>query len=78
VTSMLGRGANVITGDYSRGANGLWIEGGEIAYPIQEVTVAGDLLQMMKSIDAIGSDLLVRGSAAAPTIRFAELAIGGR
>ncbi len=78
VTSMLGRGANVITGDYSRGANGVWIENGELTFPVQEVTVAGNLLQMMKSIDAIGSDVVVRGSVGAPTVRFAELAIGGR
>lgn len=78
VTTMLGRGANVVTGDYSRGANGLWIENGEIAGPVQEVTVAGSLLQMLKSIDAVGSDLLTRGSVGAPSIRFAELSVGGR
>ncbi len=49
-----------------------------LTFPVQEVTVAGNLLQMMKSIDAIGSDLVVRGSVGAPSIRFAELAIGGR
>jgi PmbA protein len=78
VTSMLGRGANVVTGDYSRGANGLWIENGELTFPVQEVTVAGNLLEMLKAIDAFGSDLTVRGAVGAPTIRFAELAIGGR
>lgn len=78
VTSMLGRGANVITGDYSRGANGLWIENGELTYPIQEATVAGDLLHMMQAIDAVGSDLLIRGSVGAPTLRFSELTVGGR
>lgn len=78
VTAMLGRGANVITGDYSRGANGMWIEDGQLAYPVQEVTVAGQLLHMLQSIDAVGSDLLARGSVAAPSIRFAELAVGGR
>jgi PmbA protein len=75
---MLGRGANVVTGDYSRGANGLWIENGELTFPVQEVTVAGNLLEMLKAIDAFGSDLTVRGAVGAPTIRFAELAIGGR
>lgn len=78
VTSMLGRGANVITGDYSRGANGLWIEDGELTFPVQEVTVAGSLLQMMQSVDAVGSDVVVRGAVGAPTVRFAELAVGGR
>jgi len=78
VTSMLGRGANVVTGDYSRGANGLWIEDGQLTFPVQEVTVAGSLVEMLQSIDAVGSDLLARGAVAAPSIRFAELAVGGR
>ena len=78
VTTMLGRGANVVTGDYSRGANGLWIEDGELTYPVQEVTVAGHLLQMLQAIDAVGNDLTFRGAVGAPTIRFAELAVGGR
>jgi PmbA protein len=77
VTSMLGQGANLVTGDYSRGANGLWIENGELAYPVQEITVAGHMLEMLKAIDAIGDDLEFRGSVAAPTIRFAELAVSG-
>jgi PmbA protein len=78
VTSMLGSGANVITGDYSRGANGLWIENGELTFPVQEATVAGHLDEMLKSIDALGSDLQRRGGVWAPSIRFAELAVGGR
>jgi PmbA protein len=77
VTSMLGRGANLVTGDYSRGANGLWIENGELAYPVQEITVAGNLLEMLEGIDAVGSDLTVRGSTGAPTLRFAELTVSG-
>lgn len=77
VTSMLGRGANTITGDYSRGANGLWIENGKLSYPVQEVTVAGGLIDMLQSIDAVGSDLTMRGSIAAPSIRFSELAVAG-
>jgi PmbA protein len=77
VTAMLGRGANTVTGDYSRGANGLWIVDGELAYPVQEVTVAGHLLEMLKAIDAVGDDLDFRGAIAAPTIRFAELTVSG-
>lgn len=77
VTAMLGRGANSITGEYSRGANGLWIENGELAFPVQEVTVAGNMLEMLGAIDAIGSDLQFRGGIASPTIRFAELAVSG-
>jgi PmbA protein len=77
VTSMLGHGANLVTGDYSRGANGLWIENGELTRPVQEVTVAGNLLQMLSRIDAIGNDLTFRGSVGAPTLRFSELTVSG-
>ena len=77
VTAMLGRGADVVTGDYSRGANGIWIENGELAYPVQEVTVSGNLLAMLRGIDAVGDDLDFRASTASPTIRFAELVVSG-
>ncbi len=77
VTAMLGVGANIVTGEYSRGANGLWIENGELAHPVQEVTVAGNMLQMLQSIDAVGSDLQFRGANGAPTLRFGELTIAG-
>lgn len=77
VTAMLGVGANIVTGEYSRGANGLWIENGELARPVQEVTVAGSMLQMLEDIDAVGSDLRFRGATGAPTIRFRELTIAG-
>jgi len=77
VTSMLGVGANIVTGEYSRGANGLWIENGELARPVQEVTVAGNMLEMLEGIDALGSDLQFRGSLGAPTLRFRELTVAG-
>jgi PmbA protein len=77
VTAMLGRGADPVTGDYSRGANGIWIENGELAYPVQEVTVSGNLLQMLRGIDAVGDDLDFRASTVAPTIRFSELVVSG-
>jgi PmbA protein len=77
VTAMLGRGADVVTGDYSRGANGIWIENGELAYPVQEVTVSGNLMEMLAGIDAVGDDLDFRSSTAAPTLRFAELVVSG-
>ena len=77
VTAMLGHGANMVTGEYSRGANGMWIENGELTHAVQEVTVAGNMVEMMKSIDAIGSDLTFRGSVGAPTIRFKELTVSG-
>lgn len=77
VTAMLGAGANPVTGEYSRGANGMWIENGELAYPVQEVTVAGNLLGMLKDLDGIGNDLQFRGLAGAPTIRFRQLTVSG-
>ncbi len=77
VTAMLGGGADIVTGQYSRGANGLWIENGELAYPVQAVTVAGQMTEMLKQIDAIGNDLQFRGSTGAPTLRFPELTVAG-
>lgn len=77
ITAMLGSGANVVTGEYSRGANGLWIEDGQIAHAVQEVTVSGSLLEMLRGIDAVGDDLDLRSSTAAPTLRIAEAVISG-
>lgn len=77
MTRGLGRGLNTVSGEYSRGANGLWIEKGEIVHPVQEVTVAGDYLEMLQNIDAIGDDLELRGSSGAPTLRIAEVTISG-
>jgi PmbA protein len=77
VTAMLGRGADVVTGDYSRGANGIWIENGELTHAVQEATVSGNLLEMLAGIDAVGDDLDFRSSTAAPTLRFAELVVSG-
>jgi PmbA protein len=77
VTAMLGHGANIVTGEYSRGANGLWIENGELTVPVQEVTVAGNLLGMLQGVDGIASDLTFRGAVGAPTLRFAELTVSG-
>src|SRR5579862_7204353 len=77
VTEFLGHGANLVTGDYSRGASGLWISGGELAYPVEEITVAGNLKEMFFNINEIGSDLEFRGSVACPTIRLDGLIVGG-
>jgi PmbA protein len=77
VTAMLGRGANTVTGEYSRGANGLWIENGELTRPVQEVTVAGNLVDMLLQLDEVGSDLTFMGSTGASTIRFRELTVSG-
>lgn len=78
VTGMLGRGANIVTGDYSRGATGLWIQRGELTHPVQEMTVAGHLLDMLERLVAVGNDVTVRGAVGAPTVRFDHLAVGGR
>ena len=67
-----------MTGDYSRGAAGLWIRNGELAFPVSEVTIAGNLQQMLLNVQAIGSDLEFRGSMAAPTLVIAEMTVGGR
>jgi len=77
VTEFLGHGANLVTGDYSRGASGLWISGGELAYPVEEITVAGNLKQMFFNISEIGSDLEFRGAVACPMIRIDGLTVGG-
>ncbi len=66
-----------MSGEYSRGANGLWIENGEVVHAVQEVTIAGDYLQMLQNVDAIGNDLQMRGSSGAPTIRIKDVTISG-
>jgi len=77
VTEFLGQGVNLVTGDYSRGASGLWISGGEFAYPVEEITVAGNLKELFFNISEIANDLEFRGSVAAPTIRVDGLMVGG-
>ena len=77
VTELIGFGVNMVTGDYSRGASGFWIENGELAYPVQEVTIAGNLKQMFQDIESIGNDLAFRGKLASPTIRIREMMVGG-
>ena len=68
VTELMGHGINLVTGDYSRGAAGYWVEGGEIRYPVEEITIAGNLRDMFRSIVAIGSDTLTRGSRSCGSI----------
>src|ERR1700745_2568293 len=77
VTEFLGQGVNLVTGDYSRGASGLWMSGGEFAYPVEEITVAGNLKEMFFNISEIASDLEFRGSVASPTLRIDGLTVGG-
>ena len=78
VTELMGSGVNIVTGDYSRGAAGLWIRNGELAFPVSEVTIAGNLNKMLTDMEAIGSDLEFRGSTAAPTLLIREMTVGGR
>jgi PmbA protein len=77
VTELLGQGVNMVTGDYSRGASGLWIENGELTYPVQEITIAGNLKDIFRNITAIGNDLIFRGSVASPTLRVDGMTIAG-
>jgi PmbA protein len=77
VTSLMGFGTNLVTGDYSRGATGLWIENGELTHAVEEVTIAGNLAEMLRNVTAIGSDLVFRGSVASPTLRIDGMTIAG-
>ncbi len=78
VTELMGFGVNVVTGDYSRGAAGLWIRNGELAFAVSEVTIAGNLKDMLLGLEAVGSDLEFRGSIAAPTLKIGEMTVGGK
>src|SRR5262245_46142144 len=77
VTEMMGHGVNAVTGDYSRGAAGFWVEGGEIAYPVQEITIAGNLKDMYRGITAIGNDVVRRGSRQCGSILIDRMTIAG-
>jgi PmbA protein len=77
VTSLMGFGTNLVTGDYSRGATGLWIENGQLTHAVEEVTIAGNLAEMLRNVTAIGNDLVFRGSVASPTLRIDGMTIAG-
>ena len=77
VTETMGFGVNLVTGDYSQGAAGLWIENGELAYPVEEITIAGNLSDMYRNITAIGNDINFRTASAAPTLRIDGMTIAG-
>ena len=77
ITELIGFGVNMVTGDYSRGAAGLWIEDGELTHPVEEVTIAGNLKSMFQNIDMIGNDLELRGRIAAPTLRISQMTVAG-
>ncbi len=77
VTELMGQGINLVTGDYSRGAAGYWIEGGEIRHPVEEITIAGNLREMFHAIVAIGNDALTRGSRTCGSILIENMTIAG-
>ena len=77
VTELIGLGINMVTGDYSRGACGFWIENGELTHPVEEITIAGNLKQMLKDIEMVGSDLVFRGRIASPTVKISEMMVAG-
>ena len=77
VTELLGHGVNLVTGDYSRGAAGFWVEGGEIRHPVEEVTIAGNLRDMFKGIAAVGADVLERGGRSSGSILVERMTIAG-
>jgi PmbA protein len=78
VTQVQGFGVNVVTGDYSQGASGLWIRNGELAFAVSEVTIAANLKDMLMGVEAVGADLEFRGSVAAPTLKVGEMTVGGK
>ena len=78
VTELIGPGVNLVTGDYSRGAVGFWIDKGELTYPVEEITVAGNLKEMLLGIEMVGTDLTFRTSVVAPTIKINRMTVAGR
>jgi PmbA protein len=77
VTELMGQGVNMVTGDYSRGAAGFWVENGALQYPVAEITIAGNLRDMLKGIAAVGDDVDVRGGTRVGSILLQEMTIAG-
>jgi PmbA protein len=77
VTEQLGQGVNPVTGDFSRGAAGFWIEDGEIAYPVEEITIAGNLKSMFRDIVALGTDIDRRGSRYIGSVLVSQMTVAG-
>jgi len=77
IVDLIGFGVNTVNGDYSRGVTGLWIEDGKLAYPVQEVTIAGNLREMLRNIEMIGNDITFMGSVAAPTLKIRKMTVSG-
>jgi PmbA protein len=77
VTELMGQGVNYVTGDYSRGAAGFWVEGGRIVHPVHEVTIAGNLKQMFRDIAAIGADAYTQGSKTVGSVLVPRMKLAG-
>ncbi|NVK25791.1 MAG: metalloprotease PmbA, partial [Gammaproteobacteria bacterium] len=77
VTELMGQGVNTVTGDYSRGAAGFWVENGEIQYPVSEITIAGNLKDMLQNIVAIGGDIEKRGAVQTGSILIERMQVAG-
>ncbi|MGH8261487.1 MAG: metallopeptidase TldD-related protein, partial [Steroidobacteraceae bacterium] len=77
VTELMGQGVNPVTGDYSRGASGFWVENGALAYPVHEITIAGNLREMFRDIIALGDDVDTRGSIQTGSVLVGEMTIAG-
>jgi PmbA protein len=77
VTELLGHGINMVTGDYSRGAAGFWVENGVIVHAVDEITIAGNLADMFKQIVAIGNDVLVQGSKQIGSVLIENMMVAG-
>jgi PmbA protein len=77
VTELMGQGVNYVTGDYSRGASGYWVENGVIQYPVEEITIAGNMRDMFTQIVAVGADTLVRGTKQTGSILIESMTIAG-
>ena len=77
VTDLMGQGTNYVTGDYSRGAAGFWVENGAIQYPVEEITIAGNLRDMFAHIVAVGSDVIIRGTKETGSILIENMMVAG-
>jgi PmbA protein len=77
VTDLMGQGVNAVTGDYSRGAAGFWVENGEIVHPVDEVTIAANLKDMLRNVVCVGDDLDTRGNIRAPSVLIESMTIAG-
>jgi len=77
VTELIGQGVNYVTGDYSRGAFGYWVDNGKIQYPVEEITIAGNLKEMFKQIQAVANDRITRGSKTSGSVLIEQMAVAG-